>query len=139
MIAPFIHKSTGSNLAWSNLIGSNQDCRRGCAEWSNGLWPLPVPKHTAPISCVNEATCIRSPASSEDGTEGDQFRQRRPDHVVLNVSTRAVAYHKCIESAHRIQVSSFPGTGRQGAIREPECSVFFQRVDCFWHWACHRV
>src|SRR5271167_233412 len=47
MIAP-IHKSTGSS----------QDCRRGCAEWSNSLWRLPGPKHTVRISCVYDGSCV---------------------------------------------------------------------------------
>src|ERR1700731_3084144 len=48
MIAPIISKSTGST----------QDCRRGCAEWSNSFWRLSGPKHTVRISCVYDESCV---------------------------------------------------------------------------------
>ena len=48
MIAPIIHKSTGSS----------QDCRRGCAEWSNSLWRLSGPKHRVTTSCVYDGRCV---------------------------------------------------------------------------------
>src|SRR5437879_12015201 len=47
MIAPIIHKFTGSNL----------DCRRGCAEWSNSLWRLPAQTHSDDFMRLRWVVC----------------------------------------------------------------------------------
>src|SRR2546430_13096317 len=76
MIAPIIHKSTGSS----------QDCRRGCAEWSNSLWRLPGPNHTVTISCVYDGSYVGW--RSEEHTSELQSQSNLVCRLLLEKKTR---------------------------------------------------
>src|SRR2546425_7666967 len=82
MSAPIIHRSTGSS----------HDCRRGCAEWSNSLWRLPGPKtHSDDFMRLRSVMCIRSPADSEDGTEGKPSDRRSRERKTITNDIYAAA------------------------------------------------
>src|SRR5258708_15169129 len=120
MIAPIIH----------NFTGSNQDCRRGCAEGSNGFWRLSGPKHTVMISCVYVRSCAYDHPQTRKMVQKENIIDNAPRTTadVKATDLSPVPTTKILAIGQIAQL-----TAEQGQIQRPkECRPLFGFFNRRW-------